>query len=671
MNSFMILILFVFPTIKPQCDYDDQYQLYVIGIYSACYNETNRTQLHHLAEALDKSIKFMWEYESFLTFPYNYKYISIDVCDDFNILPKIVESIYLNESLHYNTWSEKLNKSYSLSSVIAIYAEGPAEMMNYLDASFHDDIRFTGRYVSYNSSIDHELYDIYATILHYIITHRLELEHLVIFKVQPFMMNPLFEILKYKALQSKLCVHWKEIDKSWDINQEDYFTPKWFKKNKPAVLTMGDKYGQISIVEQLAILMEKESLTIPILVEGFINYISEIDRKNLPKNFDCFKNIKSSFITVDFYTFSMMERLWGFESQMFKSLSLHINKTAQVSQRYSLELSLFHSWIFDFQRFDKCGCSINYECIQNTIRKRAFEVDDLKSFRNPISQHNFVTVTLSDTRIPISQTYGYNCRKSTERIELYEYVLMRDRSKYHDANQCTYNQNNTVNGLCWKGIPDVETSHCSASNCAPGFYRSYEKIEHGFSWICVRCLKNHHKPDFGNHLCYPCEGRLSIDNGERTACVDPYTNIFVSYQSKEFHIIGVISLVGSLTAILTLITFIIKRNTPIVTTSDFKVSTLHISIQVVTMIITPFLYFMNHICIWKPLVFTTLYTLNIGIVFTKSQKLLQAFLCKVKLTAEEAKRTVMAQILTVLSFFSSLRQRCILRLPLSTTSNHS
>eukprot|EP00111_Clytia_hemisphaerica_P014795 TCONS_00043620-protein len=130
MNSFMILILFVFPTIKPQCDYDDQYQWYVIGIYSACYNETNRTELHHLSEALDKSIKFMWEYDSFLTSHYNYKYISIDVCDDFNNLSKIVESIYLNESLHYNTRSEKLNKSYSLSSVIAIYAEGPAEMMN-------------------------------------------------------------------------------------------------------------------------------------------------------------------------------------------------------------------------------------------------------------------------------------------------------------------------------------------------------------------------------------------------------------------------------------------------------------------------------------------------------------------------------------------------------------
>ncbi|XP_066927358.1 uncharacterized protein [Clytia hemisphaerica] len=650
MNSFMILILFVFPSIKPrlQCDNDDQYQWYVIGIYSACYNETNRTELHHLAEALDKSIKFMWEHGIYDRL--NYKYISIDVCDDFNNLPKIVESIYLNESLYYLTWSEKLNKSYSLSSVIAIYAEGPAEMMNYLDASFHDDIRFTGRDVSYNSSFDYEQYNMYATNLHYIITHRLKLEHLVIFKVQPFMMNPLFEILKYKALQSKLCIHWKEIDKSWNINQENHFSPRWFKENKPAVLTMGDRYGQVLIAKQLGILMEKENFTIPILVEGFESSM----RYGLytPENFDCFKNINSSIITIDsdlFFILELYSRNWR-NSQMFKSLYLHINKTTHVGQRYSLQLTLSHSWLFNFQQFDKCGCSINYECIRNTIRERAFNLNLWKSIRNLLKWHS-AHVILSDTRIPLNQT-SRGCRKSTIREERYGYVLMRDR--HHDANQCTYNQNNTVNFLCWQGIPEVETSHCSALNCAPGFYRSYEKIEHGFSWICVRCQKNHHKSDFGNHLCYPCEGRLSIDNGERTACVDPYTNIFVSYQSKEFYIIGVISMVGSLTAILTLIIFIIKRNTPIVTTSNFKVSSLHISIQAVTMITAPILYFMNHNCVSKPLVLTTLYTFDIGIVFIKSQKLLQAFLCKVKLTAEEDKRTVMAQILTVVIFLVSV-----------------
>ena len=200
------------------------------------------------------------------------------------------------------------------------------------------------------------------------------------------------------------------------------------------------------------------------------------------------------------------------------------------------------------------------------------------------------------------------------------------------------------------GISPIETSYCPAVNCLPGFYRSYEKVTHGFSWICIPCAKNHFKPDAGNHKCTQCLGRLSIENSDRTACVDPYTNIFVDYQSKEFLIIGSASLVAVLMVIATLIAFILNRSTPIVMTSDFKVSTLHLSIHITTIVVTPFTFIANKSCITKSLVFTTLYTLNIGIVFIKSQKLLQAFLSKVRITAEEAKRTMITQIFTVLVF---------------------
>ena len=89
-------------------------------------------------------------------------------------------------------------------------------------------------------------------------------------------------------------------------------------------------------------------------------------------------------------------------------------------------------------------------------------------------------------------------------------------------------------------------------------------------------------------------------------------------------------------------------------TSDFKVSILHISIHAVTLIVTPFAFFTNEACITKPMVFTTLYTLNIGIVFIKSQKLLLAFMSKVRLTTEEVKHTIYAQIFTVIVFLLSI-----------------
>ena len=198
----------------------------------------------------------------------------------------------------------------------------------------------------------------------------------------------------------------------------------------------------------------------------------------------------------------------------------------------------------------------------------------------------------------------------------------------------------------------METTHCPT--CLPGFYASYEKITHGFSWICTHCAENHFKSDVGNHKCIPCKGRFSIHNGDRTTCIDPFLNTPIVYSSKEFYIVASASLIGLLVAIVTMTTFIIKRNTPIVMTSDFKVSISHMSIHAVTFVVTPFTFFTNEACITKPLIFTTFYTLNIGIVFIKSLKLLQAFLSKVRITAEEAKRTVITQVFTIIIFLVSV-----------------
>ena len=81
------------------------------------------------------------------------------------------------------------------------------------------------------ASFDREQMEIYATILHYVITQRLKWERLLILNVKPSLMTPLYELLIQKAVDSKLCVQYKEVDQSWNISQEDYFTPKWFKEN--------------------------------------------------------------------------------------------------------------------------------------------------------------------------------------------------------------------------------------------------------------------------------------------------------------------------------------------------------------------------------------------------------------------------------------------------------
>ena len=121
-----------------QCIQAVEQKWHIIGIYSAYYNQTNRTEFNHLAEDLDKTVHLMWQLRKRRRF--NATYISIDVCNDFNRLPKIVESVYLDEKYHYSSWSGYHNTTFHLSTVFAIYVEVPTEMMSFLKASFYGDL---------------------------------------------------------------------------------------------------------------------------------------------------------------------------------------------------------------------------------------------------------------------------------------------------------------------------------------------------------------------------------------------------------------------------------------------------------------------------------------------------------------------------------------------------
>ena len=59
-------------------------------------------------------------------------------------------------------------------------------------------------------------------------------------------------------------------------------------------------------------------------------------------------------------------------------------------------------------------------------------------------------------------------------------------------------------------------------------------------------------------------------------------------------------------------------------------------------------------CLVKLVVISIAYTTNIGIIFTKTLKILQAFLSKVRLTEKEVKRTSIVQGLVVLAYSASM-----------------
>ena len=434
---------------------------YVIGIYSACYHNNNRSELNILAEKLDKTADFMWRQRSpenkvlrHLK-PISTTYLSFDVCKNYSRLQRLIQSIQLDEQYHYKTWSRRSNRTIYVSNVIAIYAEVPSKMMSYLESSFPNDVRFLGRYVSYNATIADGLFEIYAGLLYKIITF-MKWENLLIVNIQPSSMTRLYKTVREKAIENKLCVQFKTLKSPWNITLD---SKEWLGRTKPAVITIGDKYGQIEVIKQLSKLMSDENTTIPILAEDMRSF------NKAPKNFDCFKNINSSFLTTNFNVFDSMDRIPESGINMFRKISDLVNKTVPIHQQSALMESLRLDQVFvnDRWSYDRCKCPLDFDCIHQQIKIRS------RNFRrlwdhilkpSLIGRHwMHVEVSFLDPTQRFDHSMSENfrrkqrggCRNYESRLIRYVKFLVQNQSEFDHMKQCQYKVGNTIHPFCWNG----------------------------------------------------------------------------------------------------------------------------------------------------------------------------------------------------------------------------
>ncbi|XP_066911755.1 taste receptor type 1 member 2-like [Clytia hemisphaerica] len=196
--------------------------------------------------------------------------------------------------------------------------------------------------------------------------------------------------------------------------------------------------------------------------------------------------------------------------------------------------------------------------------------------------------------------------------------------------------------------------HCKNITCPPGFYRTYGNTTMGFEWKCEPCPINYYSSTHGYETnCLPCLGVKSVSNTERIVCIDPYDEISFEMSSERYFGI-VVCVIGIFSTLLTRFIFTLKRNTPIVKLSDYKLSLAHlvlICVNSVGVLISLMVQPINSdFCALKLVLISVGYTLNIAIVFIKSQKLLLAFLSTVRLTSNEIKRSIGLQIFNVFMF---------------------
>ena len=298
------------------------------------------------------------------------------------------------------------------------------------------------------------------------------------------------------------------------------------------------------------------------------------------------------------------------------------------------------------------------------------------------------------------------------------------RALKHDATEIRpLSSNENLKDL--ESLPLPQRSHlfnhtmeCPVPDCGPGYVNVYGKINskngsnysssfrdfenaskntyvvnesnESFSFdenhepYCDLCPVNFVKYSIGGiggggitNGCRRCHGQLSIDNGARTSCIDPFKNRILKLLHMQTSILNVLVYSGLVLTLGISVLFLVHRGTVIVRVSDANVSLMHLG-SLFVVYITVWLTYTNTgvqllykdkidngrvddgddiikgrsqaLCVVRLLIKTIPYTLNVALVYTKSEKLLSAFLSKIKLTPGEVRKTTAVQIFTVFCF---------------------
>ena len=207
---------------------------------------------------------------------------------------------------------------------------------------------------------------------------------------------------------------------------------------------------------------------------------------------------------------------------------------------------------------------------------------------------------------------------------------------------------------------------CRQLDCQPGYEKRYEQqaienthsYEKGgwgssgenellFGMRCTLCPINHIKTEYGDGPCIACVGVFSIDNGLRTECIDPYTNYDLEMDVLVKPLTYILGVFGTCSTLMVMAVFYFQRGSPTVRSSDYHLSLVHLLSIVITYVVGLFSMFAsisNEMCVVRNLNVSFFYCINVACVYTKSEKILNAFMSKVRITLGEMNRTIATQV---------------------------
>ncbi|XP_066918212.1 uncharacterized protein [Clytia hemisphaerica] len=201
--------------------------------------------------------------------------------------------------------------------------------------------------------------------------------------------------------------------------------------------------------------------------------------------------------------------------------------------------------------------------------------------------------------------------------------------------------------------------HLTKPKCSLGaelkhsFYKE-KGWDTSYGWYCETC----HELYFRNEnqtSCRKCpQGEMS--DRSRTYCFDPYTKLYLQFNTRSPATLVIVSLSGLLLLIVifTLIMYLRKRDTPIVMASSSHVTLCQILAHAVLTVssVCVFIGYPNYVkCISRPIVVGVLFTLITSINLGKTHKVLLIFKAKLRMSKREIQKARASTVITIMLAF--------------------
>ena len=194
--------------------------------------------------------------------------------------------------------------------------------------------------------------------------------------------------------------------------------------------------------------------------------------------------------------------------------------------------------------------------------------------------------------------------------------------------------------------------------CHPGYqlaHSFYKGIDwtKNFGWNCQTCPESYFKRSKGNmETCIKCL-YPNVTNTNQTLCYDPYLRVQLSL--TDLTSIGFLitpSAIMLLSVIATLVLFIVKKDTPIVRSSNRHMTVVQLVAHAFLFVIPNVIFFLplsRSICMTRQIVLGFVFSITISINISKSQKLFMIVNKKIRMTKSEILMTNASEWIIILS----------------------